>query len=98
MMSVTESNRMRWEGRVTYIREMFNAHCILVGKTWWKRLYGRPGVCENNFKINLKQTRGWDWIYLAWKAPLTNSFQHDFSVLNANICSPYIIICLELIT
>jgi hypothetical protein len=71
-----KSRRMRWAGHVARMREMRNAHRILVGKPEGKRPLGRPRRrWVDNIKIDLRE-RGWDgmdWIDLAqdrdqWRA------------------------------
>jgi hypothetical protein len=63
-----KTRRMRWAGHVTCIREMRNAHQILVEEPGGKHPSGKPRHrSEDNIKMNLQKIRwkGVVWIHLA---------------------------------
>jgi len=58
-------SRMRWAGRVAYMRERRGVSRVLVGKPEGNRPIGRPGRrWEDNIKMDLQEVvcRGMDWI------------------------------------
>jgi hypothetical protein len=60
IIRVIKSRRMKWAGHVARMREMRNAHRILVRKHEGKRPLGRPRCTwEENIKLDLGETGFW---------------------------------------
>jgi hypothetical protein len=82
---VIKSRNVRGAGHVVHMGEMRNSYKILILKSEWKRLLGRPGRrCEGNIKMDLKEIvwEGVEWICLVqdrdWWRALVNTVTNLF--------------------
>ena len=76
IVRVIKSRRMRWAEHVAQMEERKGVYRVMVGKTEWKSLFGRPRCrWKDNIKIDLQEVGcgGMAWIELAqdrnsWRA------------------------------